>query len=117
MDHFNVTDRGRLYTLIGKTHPNMMYSGGCIFVYHPMGFVHIEHMIDFTAMATIQAKRRFEKKMLDMGVLVQLYQSNNRIFASSDFMEEINRGCKTSCAAELAFIIKKGLLKEASNPS
>ena len=34
MDHFKVTDHGRLYTSTGKTHPNMMYSGGCIFVDH-----------------------------------------------------------------------------------
>ena len=84
MDHFKVTNHGRLYTSRGKTHPNMMYSGGCIFVDHAMGFVHIEHMINFTATQTIQAKSRFEMKMLDMGVLVQSYQSDNGIFASSD---------------------------------
>ena len=66
MDHFKVTDHGRLYTLRGKTHPNMMYSGGCIFVDHTMGCVHIKHKINFTATETIQAKKRFEKKMLDM---------------------------------------------------
>ena len=92
MDHFKVTNNGRLYTSRGKTHPNMMYSGGCIFVYHAMGFVHIEHMIKFTAMETIQAKRRFEKKMLDMGDLVQSYLSDNGIFTSSDLMNEVNKG-------------------------
>ena len=30
--------------------------------------------------------------MLDMGIVVQVYQSNNGIFASVDFMEEINKG-------------------------
>ena len=92
MDHFKVTDHGRLYTLRGKTHPSMMYSGGCIFVDHATGFVLIEHMINFTATETIQAKRRFEKEMLDMGVLVQSYQSDNGILASLDFMEEVNKG-------------------------
>ena len=63
----------------------MMYSGGCISVGHATGFVHIKHMINFTAMEMIQAKRRFEKKMLDMAVLVQSYQSENGIFASLKF--------------------------------
>ena len=92
MDHFKVTIHGRLYTSRGKTHPDMMYFGGCIFVDHATGFIHIEHMINFTATETIQTKRRFEKKLLDMGVLVQSYQSDNGIFTSSDFMEEINKG-------------------------
>ena len=92
MDHFKVTNHGRLYTSRGKTHPDMMYSGGCIFVDHATGFAHIEHMISFTAMETIQAKRKFEKKMLDMGVLVQSYQSDNGIFASADFMDKANKG-------------------------
>ena len=56
MDHFKVNDHRRLYTSRGKTHPNMMYSGGCIFVDHSTGFVHMIHMINFTAMETIQAK-------------------------------------------------------------
>ena len=87
-----VTNHGRLYTSRGKPHPDMMYSGGCIYVDHPTGFIHIEHMINFTATETIQSKRRFEKKLLDMGVLVQSYQSDNGIFTSSDFMEEVNKG-------------------------
>ena len=59
---------------------------------HAMGFVHIKHMINFTATETIQAKRRSEKKMLDTEVLVQSYQSDNGIFTSSDFMEKVNKG-------------------------
>ena len=47
--------------------------------------------------------------MLDMGVLVQSYQSDNGIFASVDFMNEVNKGLQN--------IIKMGLEKEASNPS
>ena len=69
----------------------MMYSGGCIIVDHATGFVHIEHIINFT---TIQAKQRLEKTMLDMGVLVQSYQSDNGIFTSTDFMDEVNKGLK-----------------------
>ena len=92
MDHFKVTDRGWLYTSLGKTSPDMMYAGGCIFMDHATGFVHIEHLINFTMTETIQAKCPFEKKMLDMGIFAQAYQSDNGIFAAADFLEEINKG-------------------------
>ena len=81
---------------MGKTHPDMMYAGGCIFVDHAMGFVHIEYLINFTATETINAKQQFEKKMLDMGVVVHAYQSDNGIFASVNFMEEINKGLQNT---------------------
>ena len=69
----------------------MIYAGDCIFVDHTTGFVHIEHMINFTATETIQAKCHFEKKMLDMGIFVQAYQSDDGIFDTAAFLEEINK--------------------------
>ena len=56
MNHCKVTEKGYLYTSFGKTHPDMMYSGGCIFINHTMGYIHVEHHINFTATETIQAK-------------------------------------------------------------
>ena len=48
--------------------------------------------INFMTTDTIHAKHHFEKKMLDMGIFVQAYQSDNGIFAAADFLEEINKG-------------------------
>ena len=92
MDHFNVTEKGHLYTSLRKTNPNMIYSGGCIFVDHATGFVHIEHLINFTTSETIQAEQCFEKKIMDMGLVIHSYQSDNGIFSLADFMAEINKG-------------------------
>ena len=69
MVHFKVSCHRCLYTSQGKRHPDMMYSGGCIFLDHTTGFMHVEHMVNFTATETIQAKQQFEKKMGDMGSL------------------------------------------------
>ena len=66
-------------------------AGDCIFVDHTTGFVLIEHMINFTSTETIQAKCHFEQKMMDMGIFVQAYQSDNGIFDAADFLEEINK--------------------------
>ena len=92
MDHFTVTQKGRLYSSKGKTHTDSMYSGGCIFVDHATGDIHIEHLVNFTATETIAAKQRYEKRMFDMGVTVQAYQSDNGIFASKAFVQEIENG-------------------------
>ena len=85
---------------------------------HATVFVHIEHMINFTAMETIQAKGRFEKKMLDMGVLGQFINLTMEFLHHQIlWMRSTKNVCKTSHLVELALIIKMGLLKEASNPS
>ena len=55
MDHFKVMEQGQLYMSMGKSHPDIMYAGDCIFIDHDMGFVHIAHLVNFTATETIQA--------------------------------------------------------------
>ena len=88
MDHFKVPDCGRLYTSMGKTHPDTMYSGGCIFVNHATSFVHIEHLVNLTAIKTIQANKCcFEESIVDLGVIVQAYQSDNGFFLLPTFFE------------------------------
>ena len=92
MDHFTVTERGRLYTSMGKTTSDLMYAGGCIFVNHATGDVHVEHLLDFTTTETLQAKARYKKHMADMGVMVQAYQADNGVFAACDFVNNIESG-------------------------
>ena len=92
MDHFVVKQKGRLYSSRGQSHEDSMYSGGCIFVDHATGDIHIEHLVNFTATETIAAKQRYEKRMFDFGITVQAYQSDNGIFASKAFVNEIESG-------------------------
>ena len=89
MAHFMVTERGRLYTSMGKTTSDLMYAGSCIFVDHATGDVHVEHLLNFTTTETLQAKDRYKKRMADMGVTVQAYQADNGIFAACDFINNI----------------------------
>ena len=92
MDHFKVTTKGCLYTSMGKIHDDLKFSGGCIFVDHTTGHVHVEHLVNFTTMETILAKHHYEKHMLDMGISILAYQSNNGIFATHGFLDEIDKG-------------------------
>ena len=89
MDHFTVTECVRLYTSMGKTTSDLMYAGGCIFVNHATGDVHVEHLLNFTATETLQVKARYKKCMADMGVTVQAYQADNGMFAACAFVNNI----------------------------
>ena len=41
-DHFVCSTKGRLFESCGKTKDDDMYSGGCIFVDHSLGYAHVE---------------------------------------------------------------------------
>ena len=92
MDHSKVTTKGCLYSSMGKTHDDQTFSGGCIFVDHATGHDHVEHLVNFTTTETILAKHCYEKHMLDMGISIQAYQSDNGIFATCGFLDEIYKG-------------------------
>ena len=91
VDHFKVSKRGRLFTSRGKTSEDAMYSGGCIFVDHASGFIHVEPQVNFTATETLRAKQAFEKVMHNMGVTVRSYHADNLIFNAHEFVSEIER--------------------------
>ena len=42
VDHFESRLKGRTYTSFGKT-TSKQYVGGCIFVDHMSGYIHVEH--------------------------------------------------------------------------
>jgi hypothetical protein len=89
VDHFQSSAKGRLYESFGKTSEDKMYSGGCIFVDHATGYIHVEHQVSWSAAETIAAKHRYERHMLDMGVTVVSYQSDNGTFGAAAFVKEL----------------------------
>ena len=101
MDYFKVTGKGHLYNSMGKTHEGNMYLGGCIFVDHATGYIHIEHLINFNTNETILAKHCFENHMLDMGIAIQAYKSDN---VSSPLAGSVTKSTKHNdpCCSSLA---------------
>eukprot|EP00978_Attheya_sp_CCMP212_P028855 scaffold100723_cov29-Attheya_sp.AAC.4 len=77
MDHFICSTKGRLFTSRGKTTDDSMYDGGCIFVDHATGLVHVEFQTHLTSHETLKAKDNFELMCRDNGVIVQSYLSDN----------------------------------------
>ena len=89
IDQYTSKKRGRLAKGYGKTPVNETYAGGTIFVDHASGYIHVEHQVSLHAPDTIIAKRNFERLMYDRGVSVKQYRSDNGVFSSSEFENEI----------------------------
>jgi Zinc knuckle/GAG-pre-integrase domain len=90
VDHFICSTRGRLLNTRGKESEKEKYTGGCIFVDHASGFVHVELQVFLTAAETLKAKQKFEQLCRDYGVIPQSYQADNgTAFTSAAFTQHL----------------------------
>lgn len=86
VDHFESRLPGQTFDSYGKP-SSSTYKGGCIFVDHSSGYVHVEHQVGFTAVEMIQAKQTFEK--LNHGDIVENYLTDNGAFKANKFVAHI----------------------------
>jgi hypothetical protein len=89
-DHFESRMKGRTYSSFGRTTSDQ-YVGGCIFVDHMSGYMHVEHQLGFSSSETIRAKQNFEQLALGHGVLVEDYLTDNGIFSKTKFVDHIRQ--------------------------
>ena len=89
VDHFIVKEKGRLFDSKGKTPEHIMYSGGCILYDHGSQYISVKLQVHLNVQETIQAKLSFEREMYQFGIVIQTYHTDNGIFASKDFVHEI----------------------------
>jgi hypothetical protein len=87
-DHFESRLKGRTYTSYGRTTSDQ-FVGGCIFVDHMSGYVHVEHQMGFSSSETIRAKQNFEQLALSHGVLIEEYLTDNGVFSKTQFLDHI----------------------------
>ena len=67
-----------------------MFKGGVIFVDdHATGFVDVCHQVSLDPTETIKSKVHYEKEAYHDGVKVQAYHTDNGIFTSKKFLEEL----------------------------
>ena len=88
-DHYISRASGRLYHTKGKSDQSDMFSGGCVFIDHASGYVSIKHQVAINATETVKAKLTFEREAQSQGVVIKGYHTDNGIFNSSEFMEEL----------------------------
>ena len=89
VDHYISRAPGRLYHTKGKSDQSDMFSGGCVFIYHASGYVSIKHQVAINATETVKAKLTFEREAQSQGVVIKEYHTDDGIFNSSEFMEEL----------------------------
>ena len=89
VDHFESRLRGRTLTSLGRSSSDS-YVGGCIFVDHMSGYIHVEEQLGFSGSETIRAKQSFEKFALDHGIVVQNYLCDNGIFKGRQFVKHLH---------------------------
>ena len=87
--HYILRAPGRLYHTKGKSDQSDMFSVGCVFIGHASGYVSIKHQVAINATETVKAKLTFEREAKSQGVVIKGYHTDNGIFSSSDFMEEL----------------------------
>ena len=91
VDHFLCLTRGRLTTSAGKTKADEMYSGGCIFVDHASGYIHVENQVNLNSHETIKAKAKFEQLCRTFGVTPQEFLADNsKVFTSAEFTQHLS---------------------------
>ena len=86
VDHFICSTRGRLTKTKGKESENEKYSGGCIFVDHASGHIHVEMQVHVTTAETIKSKLRYEQFCRDHGVVPQEFHTDRgSVYTSDEF--------------------------------
>ena len=89
VDHYQSALPGRLYTSRGSTPAHQKYTGGVIFVDHASGRIDIRHQVHLDSAETIEAKIKFEREAHNAGVVVQSYHTDNGIFGTEEFVNEL----------------------------
>ena len=77
VDHFVCNPKGRLLHTYGKESNSEKYCGGCIYVDHGTGLIHVELQQHFNSHQTLESTKNFEKMAGDYGVVIQSYVSDN----------------------------------------
>ena len=88
-DQLESSVRGRLFHTAGREPDKDRYCGATVFVDAASSYIHTELQVTFNASDTIVAKDNFEKELDHLGVTVKSYHTDNGIYVSKAFTEQI----------------------------
>ena len=88
VDHFESSLLGRTFDSYGKA-SSTTYKGGCIFVDHCSGYLHVKHQLGFSAVKTVGAKQAFEQLAMHHGAVVEAYLTDSGAFKANVFVQHI----------------------------
>ena len=71
------------------------YCGSTVSFDAASGYIHVEHQVTLSASDTIMSKNAFERAARDAGVTIQEYHTDNGVYQSKAFAEEISKNMQT----------------------
>ena len=77
-----------------KSYPYDMYSGGCVLIDRTIGYMRIKHQVAINDTETFKEKLTFEREDKSQGVMINVYHTDNEIFNTSNFIEELLKNQK-----------------------
>ena len=81
--------RGRLFHTAGGESKQDRFCGATLFVDAASGYMFAECQVTLNATDTINAKHRFERHASELGVQVDSYHTDNGVYRSKAFTEEL----------------------------
>jgi hypothetical protein len=91
MDQYVHTTPGRGPSIKGITPSSMKYVGGTLFVDCHTGYIKCVHQTSLNALETLMAKQIYERGAAQHGVQVTGYHTDNGVFTSRSFIDEIQQ--------------------------
>ena len=86
---------GRRFHTAGREAPHDKFCGTTLFVDAASNYIHAVHQVTFNASDTINAKVEFERHCADLGVQVDSYHTDNGVYKSQAFTEELARNSQS----------------------
>ena len=90
MDHFVVTELGRLWSSRGQEMDSQKYNGGLILVDVASGKIVVKFQSSLSAADTIKSKMQFERQCLHSGFVVQKYRTDNGTFTAQAMLSHMD---------------------------
>jgi transposase InsO family protein len=87
VDHYVSSHKGRQYANRGSRTSD--FCAGALFVDHATGMISVYHQLSLGAADTIKSKLHFERNAFEDGVVIQAYHTDNGIFSSKEFLEQL----------------------------
>ena len=87
--------------------------GATLFVDGESGYIHIECQVTLNATDTINAKHKWERHGADMGVSIDSYHTDNGIYKSKAFTEELAQNYQSICFSGVGAKWQNGVAKGA----
>lgn len=95
VDHLESRVKGRLLHTAGREPLERRFCGSMIFCDAASGHIHLEHQVSLNASDTINSKDSYERMALDNGVVIESYHTDNGVFKSRQFVQEITKNVQS----------------------